>query len=328
MNSTWSKPARMLYIYDLLVKGRPVRKRALAANLSVGEKSIERDINALRNYFAECNVLSDFNPYRLEINYCRTDGCYMLSGETRSFLKPKQILAIARVLLESRAFGRVEMDNLLVGLVEQSWPEERQVIREVIRNEQFHYSPVRHSDQIVDAIWDFGQAVKEKRLVEIEYEKERNQKKISRLVEPWSILFAEYYFYLIAYIHGSGHDFPAVYRLDRISSYRVQEERFRIEESNRFEEGEFRKRVQFMQPGKLMKIRFRYWGKSLEAVLDRLPTAMIKEKVENGTIIEAEVFGEGIKMWLLSQGECMEVLGPEEFRKEFGDSVRKMAELY
>ena len=40
---------------------------------------------------------------------------------------------------------------------------------------------------------------------------------------------------------------------------------------DRFEKGEFRKRIQFMQGGKLEKIKFKYKGNYLEAILDRLP---------------------------------------------------------
>ena len=41
---------------------------------------------------------------------------------------------------------------------------------------------------------------------------------------------------------------------------------------------------------------------SIEAVLDRLPTAEIVERDETGWTVEAEVFGRGIEMWLQSQG--------------------------
>ena len=66
-----------------------------------------------------------------------------------------------------------------------------------------------------------------------------------------------------------------------------------------------RKRIQFMYGGKLQKIRFLYTGPSLEAVLDRLPTARITGVAPDGmgSWIEAEVFGSGIDMWLRSQGE-------------------------
>lgn len=75
---------------------------------------------------------------------------------------------------------------------------------------------------------------------------------------------------------------------------------------SRFEEGEFRKRVQFMYGGKLEKIRFRYTGPSLEAVLDHLPTAEVVAQDESGWTISAEVFGKGIEMWLRSQGEYVQ----------------------
>ena len=71
--------------------------------------------------------------------------------------------------------------------------------------------------------------------------------------------------------------------------------------AGRFEEGEFRKRVQFMFGGKLQTIRFRYTGPSIEAVLDRLPTAEAKENPDGGWDVMAEVFGNGVKIWLRGQ---------------------------
>lgn len=58
-----------------------------------------------------------------------------------------------------------------------------------------------------------------------------------------------------------------------------------------------------MGGGKLRKICFQYTGPSIEAVLDRLPTAEIVEQTEDGWTVKAEVFGKGIDMWLRSQGE-------------------------
>ena len=98
---------------------------------------------------------------------------------------------------------------------------------------------------------------------------------------------------------------------NRIQNFKVLDEHFRIPYSDRFEEGEFRKRVQFMYGGKLERLRFRYSGPSLESVLDRLPTAKVISQDTEGWLIEAEVFGKGIEMWLRSQGqyitECQEI---------------------
>ena len=61
-----------------------------------------------------------------------------------------------------------------------------------------------------------------------------------------------------------------------------------------------------MYGGKLQRIKFRYTGPSLEAVLDRLPTAKIIREDDEGWTVEAEVFGKGIDMWLRSQGHLVE----------------------
>ena len=69
-----------------------------------------------------------------------------------------------------------------------------------------------------------------------------------------------------------------------------------------------RKRIQFMYGGKLQKLRFQYTGPSLEAVLDRLPTARVVQDLPDGKLIEAEVFGKGIDMWLRSQGDWVQLV--------------------
>ena len=60
-----------------------------------------------------------------------------------------------------------------------------------------------------------------------------------------------------------------------------------------------------MYGGKLQRIKFRYTGPSIEAVLDRLHTAQILNQDETGWVVTAEVFGKGIDMWLRSQGDSI-----------------------
>lgn len=137
----------------------------------------------------------------------------------------------------------------------------------------------------------------------------KEPKLVKRRVQPVGIMFSEYYFYLTAFQENKDHFenpddlFPTIYRFDRIQSFRVLDELFSVPYKDRFQEGEFRKRVQFMYGGKLERIRFRYTGPSIEAVLDRLPTAQIVKENEQGWVVEAEVFGKGIEMWLRSQGD-------------------------
>lgn len=59
--------------------------------------------------------------------------------------------------------------------------------------------------------------------------------------------------------------------------YKALGDRFYIRNSERFEDGQFRKRVQFMYSGKLMKIKFEFTGTTIDTILDSLPTARIIE---------------------------------------------------
>ena len=60
--------------------------------------------------------------------------------------------------------------------------------------------------------------------------------------------------------------------------------------------------------GKLRKVRFIYKGYSIEAVEDRLPTAMVTKKDDGTYLVEAELFGDGVDMWLKSQGNIIEMI--------------------
>ncbi len=146
--------------------------------------------------------------------------------------------------------------------------------------------------------------------VEIEYLRTKDKKIVKRKIKPLAIMFSEFYFYLTAFIEDdvvkSNFDVindssPTIYRIDRIQSLEILSEKFHMPYRSRFEEGEFKKRIQFMYGGKLKKIKFEYSGLDVTAILDRLPTANIITEDSGVYTITAEVFGDGIDMWLKSQ---------------------------
>lgn len=320
----WLQTSRVLDIYRRLAKGEAIHKATEAKRFCVNEKTIQRDIDDIRDFLAE--VQTEGEAY--ELIYARDKKGYILIRQAGKPLTSSDVLAIVKVLLESRAFCRQELEILINKLMLQLLPEEIKKVQAIISNEQFHYMPVQHGKSLLDTIWLLSQAVKEQRLVKLQYKKENDSSSTIRIVEPQGIIFSEYYFYLAACIHESCHDFPTIYRMDRIQNMEVLDEGFSIAYCKRFEEGEFRKRVQFMKSGELLRIRFKYWGQSLEAILDRLPTAKVIGRDGKSTLVETEVFGQGIKMWLLSQGEFLEVVEPQAFRIDMKKTVDEMARCY
>ena len=230
------------------------------------------------------------------------------------------MLAVCKILLESRAFIEKELDPILNKLVACCTPVQNlRAVQELIGNERFHYVPPHHGQAFVDKLWTLGEAIRDHKVVEMDYVGTHNAAPKHRRVQPVGILFSEYYFYLAAFIEGIDKKehfanpedrSPTIYRVDRIASFTVTHDRFDIPYKDRFQEGEMRKRVQVMYGGKLRHVKFKSTGPNIEAVLDRLPTAWVVEKLpEGGQLVEAEVFdGNGLDMWLRSQGEWVEIV--------------------
>ena len=304
------KSARLLYLYQDFIKGAGIQKKAAADRFGVNERSLQRDIEDLRCFFANQTPPG-------EIIYDARQKVYRLIERDTAHLSNSEVLAVCKILLESRSMRRDEMIPILDKLVGCCVPaEQRRAVVDLLANEKHLYIEPHHGKRLLDGLWELGEAIQKHLVTEITYEKLKGGETVLRTIEPVGLMFSEYYFYLVAFIRNidkdtefENHDdlIPTIYRVDRIRSFRVTDEHFQVPYLERFQEGEFRKRVQFMYGGKLQKIRFKYTGPSIEAVLDRLPTAEIEKQTEDGWIVRAEVFGKGIDMWLRSQGEYVQI---------------------
>ncbi len=304
---TDAKSSRLLVIYSRLVNGEMISKAELSAQYHVSERSIQRDMEALRCFIANQSLAQD-------IIYDYKQRGYRLVNMLPKGLSNSEILAVCKILLESRSMRRDEMLPILDKLIDCAVPKEsRRAVMELIANEKHHYIEPHHGKSILNGLWEIGQAIKQHQYMEIEYERMKGPQCVRRRIQPVGLMFSEYYFYLTAFLEDKTDFenpddlFPTIYWVDRIRSFQVMEEHFRVPYAKRFEEGEFRERVQFMYGGKLEQLKFRYTGPSLEAVLDRLPTAEIISTDNEGWTIRAEVFGKGIDMWLRSQGAYVQM---------------------
>ena len=302
MDGTSVKSERLLQIYSRLASGDVLPKKELAQQFHVTERSIQRDMESLRCFFAEQGLQQD-------IVYDKGERGYRLEQPALPLLNNSEILAVCKILLESRSMCRDEMLPIVDKLISCCVPaRSKRAVTELLAYEKHHYVEPHHGQHILPGLWEIGRAVQEHRVMEIEYTRMKEPKLVQRRVQPVGIMFSEYYFYLTAFLEDKSTFenpddlFPTIYRIDRIKSFKVLDEHFRVPYQDRFQEGEFRKRVQFMYGGKLERIRFKYTGPSIEAVLDRLPTAKIVCQDGEGWTVEAEVFGKGIEMWLRSQG--------------------------
>lgn len=296
-----NKGQRLLGIYHRLSQGELISKEVLAREYGVTEKSIQRDIDDIRSYLA-----GDKDEGAADICYDRQAKGYRLVEEESRCLTRKEILAMAKILLESRAFAKEELHTILDKLIEACPREGRKVVEDMIRNETFCYVPPRHGMKLLDALWDISLFIKNREIIRFSYKRQDGAEK-EHTAKPVALLFSEFYFYLVAYKEEET-EFPTIFRVDRIKDMESTGNTFHIPYADRFKDGEFRKRVQFMYPGPLRRVKFTYSGPSVEAVLDRLPTAQILEEKDGVYTITAEAYGIGIDMWLGSQGNKVKVI--------------------
>lgn len=296
MNYKSNKGFRLLNIYERLNKGEAINKHKLANEFSVSTKTIQRDIDDLRTYIA----LEHFTEIETSIRYDKSKDSYYLVRLQREWLTNEEATALCKILLQSRAFVEDELSGIVEKLIMQIAPEDRKIAESIIRNEYFNYVPLRHGKKLLSPLWQLSKYITEQKAISFYYRRQ-DGKQSKKTVKPVSILFSEFYFYLIAFDYEEKVDYPIVFRVDRMVDTKQTGETFSIPYKDKFNDGEFRKHIQFMYSGELKTVRFKYSG-VLEAILDRLPTAKILEEKDGVYLISVETYGDGIYMWLRAQG--------------------------
>ncbi len=296
----------------------------MAVEYGVSTKSISRNINDLQNFLAEHRELMQ----NAVLEYSYKEKAYILYSN--EFLKNNELFTLVKILIGSRSLSKDDLLTLISKLKKFTTIRDRDKLENLIRKEVYHYHEVKSDcKSVIDNLWKIVQAIEDKKVITITYYK-MNRQEVKRKIKPVAVMFSEYYFYLIAYRNDEAGYKPIYYRIDRIASIIENREKFVLDREQDLDEGELREKKQFMFPGENIKICFEFSGLSLQAILDRLPTAKVVEKKDGGiSVIEAEVNnGRGILMYLLSQGAWVKVISPPSLVEDMKKEIKKMNSLY
>ena len=314
---------RVMELFFRAMKGESLSVQQLAFEYNVSTRSITRDINSLKAFLADH---ADILGYA-ELEYSSTNHRYSLKMD--HFLSNKELLAITKVLIGSRAFSSEELLGMIQRLKKNTTSVDRVKLEQLIRKEIYQYDEVGSDCHgVIENLWKITDCIENKNVITITYYK-MNRDLVKRKIKPVSVMFSEYYFYVIGYLYKSDTpNDPIYFRTDRIINIQVHREKYVLSKEQNVDEGMLRRKSQFMWPGPTRKIRFEFSGPSVQEILDRIPTAKVTDRQADKSIIEAEVFGSGIKMFLLSQGAWVKVLAPDEFVEEMKLEIKKMHDIY
>lgn len=332
-----SKYYRILEMYLRMLDGEVLVKAEEAKRYGIHPRSIQRDIDGLRVFLAG----QGRKGYSQNLVYDRKRKGYVLVGSKKDLTR-EEALALSKILLESRAFTKKEMESLVDKVIRSG--VSRDLIEQVlslVNNEKQNYEELQnHDDGILSKIWRLGSAINQRRLLTMWYLRSDGTE-VCRLVKPLSIMFSEFYFYLIAEFANpedvglteTKYRFPTVYRLDRILNFE-ERKKFCVDYGKRFKSGEVRKRIQYMYGGDLQHVRIQFTGTTADYILDRFPTAkIISEKPAGDKMkcytIAMEMYGLiGIRIWVLSQGAQVKVLAPEALVEDVKKNLKASLAQY
>lgn len=225
-----AKSWRLLDIYSRLVNGEQLKKSELALQYQVSEKSIQRDMSSLRDFMEERDLSQ-------ELIYDTKQSAYHLIARRKHGLCEGEMLAVGKILLDSRSLRRDEILPMLERLITCCIPNtKRKTIKDLLLNEEYHYIEPQHGKHLFNLLWSLGQAIQAHQVLRIQYMKQ-DASCVKREVEPVGLMFSEFYFYLVGFIQNINKEqsfqnpadtFPTIYRVDRINELHVLDKHFTL----------------------------------------------------------------------------------------------------
>lgn len=319
MNST----ARTAAILIMLFEKEKVAVNKLAEHYQKSERTIQRDFAAIKEMLAE-----QHSAIQLQKD---SEGRYFFQNPAR--LSLKEVLAISKIMLSSRAFAKPELNQILRHLRSQLTAEDQIILDRIIGSENIRYHELQHQlvphdTSTLTRINQFTHYIENAQVLHFGYTRADEIHEEQEGL-PVAISFNLYYFYVWLYTERPERPY-SIYRLDRFDSIKPLKRKISIPYRDRWDDGQFSVKSFQMFTGRDVTFRFEFWGLP-EVPLDRLAHAkIIKPKAfpEDSVTIEASALDNGVMMWLLGEGSNVKVLSPPSFVTRFKAEIAKMQERY
>ncbi len=315
---------RLLDIFYRVIWDNQVTAAGMAQNYDVSEKTIRRDIDVIRAFLSENRTLVG----NVELPFDKQEQRYKLNR--LDGLSSQELLIILKILVGSRALDKESLREAVDRLTKCANNTGQEIFRDFCKNELDYYCAVRKEEgiDIPKLVWKLEKAIQKGKSISIVYEKLKGVC-VDRNLYPISVVFSNFYFYLLACRSDIEESAVIYYRVDRIKEVREGKERIPVTLEKRHQLDDARLYNQKMFMGERTRIRFCYTGPSLQAVLDRFPTAEVVCQDEAEAEVSAMVeYSRGTIMELLQQGSWVKVLSPPKLVEDIRKELQKIESLY
>ena len=119
------KSSRVLELYQLFQSGASINKQEFAERYGINVRSVQRDIDTIRDFLA--NQSRNHGSIQ-SINYDKSSNSYKLVSQNINYLSNGEMLALCKILIESRAFTKEKLTSLLNNILSNSIESVREII--------------------------------------------------------------------------------------------------------------------------------------------------------------------------------------------------------
>lgn len=309
--SYYNAKERIVDICQRLLKGERINTERDAITYGVHMETLKLDIYTLRN------ILTDYT-----IDF---DGDYKLNFTRGLSIAEAFVLLI--MLYHSKSLNSAEVKQIQEKIVKQFSGQEQQSLSKFFQSYSFYYKPYMEQPQLAYIELIF-RAVSEQRFVTFTYQKKSGDI-FQKTVKPLTVILHDRLYYLVAEDITEADEQPVNFRFDRMTNLNLCKDKYKIDEQNRFQQGQYIDEAFNMYTGKKETIRFKVKQHLVEYVMRRFPQARCVSEDEQCKTYDVIVRGtDGVILWLLSQKADLEVLAPLYLREKMKDIISDMMDIY
>ena len=316
-----SSTLRIVKILLRLMQGEALSYEQLQAEYPKSLRTLQRDLTEIRT------GLMEITPNKSLARVPDDQGRFQLKNDERADGDLSAALAIGNIVLASRSLVSSEKMALMRYLIQPLDCAERDLLKQYLVFPAGSYAPIASVRPLIENLERIAQLIVAHRHIAFTYQTDATAAPVRQHGQPLTIYFDDMYFYVV--MQSDEHQGFWPYRVDYIlkitASHRGQE----VIHRQHFSLQGMRAESYHLALGPSRTITFRYWGNP-QVTLDRLATARIiaHDTTQHCVVIQAQVRFAGVKMWLLSQGDQLELLSPADLVADFRQTVKLMNQRY
>lgn len=316
--------ARITLIHQFVSSQRYPSIRFFEERMEVSRRTIERDIESLRDFFGAPICYDHFKKGYYYEKPFKLPHVKLTEGEALALVFSQHLFS---------QFKITSFHNELKTAIEKLYemlPETISLdLNSISEQISFDVKPPRGEEERLSAAYEnLVQVISKKATVTIEYYTAYRDETSTRDVDPYHLRYHLGAWYLIAFCHT--RNCVRVFAVDRIIScvdtgkvFSLPEE-FSLENFLRYSFG-----IEIGSAPVDIAVRFdEYQARFMREMIIH-PSQEIEELCDGGIIIRMRIGGLGeVKRWVLSFGRHAEVLEPESLREEIKQELEACMECY